>query len=114
MRLVGFAGRDFASGRPTGRPTAVEYYLLDADNDRFLVRREEQLDARTNDNWRIEVVCRGVQHFDFGATTVDQATADHPSANQQDVGIPVPERIAVKIYNVENGPPLFDQQFILR
>jgi hypothetical protein len=114
VRLVGFAGRDFASGRPTGRPTSVEYYLLDAGNDRFLVRREEQLDAQTNDNWRVEIVCRGVRQFNFGATIVDHATAGHPSAIRQDAGTPVPERIAVKIYNVENGPPLFDQQLILR
>jgi len=113
VRLVGFAGRDFASGRPTGRPTAVEYYLLDADNDRFLVRREEQLDARTNDNWRIEVVCRGVKRFDFGANAVDQA-ADRPHLNRQIAPAPLAERIPVRIYGADNESPLFDQLFVLR
>jgi hypothetical protein len=114
VRLVGFAGRDFASGRPTGRPTAIEYFLLDTDNDRFLVRREEQLDTRTNDNWRIEVVCRGARRFDFGTTSVDQAAVGASAVNRQNAGEPLTEQIAVRIYGIDKEPPLFEQRFVLR
>jgi hypothetical protein len=114
VRLVGFAGRDFASGRPTGRPTVVEYYLLEADNDRFLVRREEQLDARTNENWRIEVVCRGARRFDVGTTSVDQAATDRPHLSRPEASVPLGERIAVRVYGADVDSPLFDQLFVLR
>lgn len=64
--LKGFAGRDFASGRPTGRPTRVEYFLDLENAGGILLRRESHLDVLTNTNWRAEVVCVGVQGFVVG------------------------------------------------
>lgn len=114
VRMFGFAGRDFASGRATGRPTAIEYQLLAVENDVFLVRREEQLDARTNDSWRVEVACRGVSRFDFGTMTVDKSAADPLDLRRSDPGQPIPLQVAVRLYPSEGGPPTFDRLLVIR
>jgi hypothetical protein len=115
VRLTGFAGRDFGTSQPTELPTAVEYFLLDSDHDRFLVRREEHLGARTNDNWRIEVVCRGVQRIDFGSCAIDQAVINGLHVDRRNAEQPVADRVPVRIYDNSGGQtPLFDRQFILR
>lgn len=116
VRLVGYGGRDFVTGRPTGRPAEIQYYLRDAAGGRCLVRREQHLDARSTDRVRTELVCRGVDRIEWGAGMMDTATPKPgllaPSSSRESTA--VPDRVAVRFYSTEPGPPLLDRVLILR
>jgi len=60
LRLVGYAGEDFAGGQPTFRPTEVIYRVIRVKGQPWLLRREVHLDSLSNKNSRTEYVCRGV------------------------------------------------------
>jgi hypothetical protein len=114
VRLTGFAGRDFANGRPTGRPTTIDYYLMNAGGETYFVRREAHVDARTNSNWRSEVAARGVTRFDFGSTTVVRTAGELVASGPRGEPQPIPNRIQLSLFAAENGIPEFERKFILR
>jgi hypothetical protein len=114
VRLTGFAGRDFASGRPTGRPTTIDYYLVNAGGETYFVRREAHVDARTNSNWRSEVAARGITRFDFGSTTVAQTPGGTTASGPQGKSQPIPNRIQLSLFAAGNEFPEFERLFILR
>lgn len=60
LRLVGYGGRNFETGRPTHRRTEVVYRLATAADKVWLVRDESQLDSISNANRRTEIVCSGI------------------------------------------------------
>lgn len=60
LRLLGYAGRNFETGRPTHRRTEVVYRLAPAAGKVWLVRDESQLDSLSNANRRTEIVCSGI------------------------------------------------------
>lgn len=59
LRLVGYAGRDLRTRRPTQRPAEVVYRLTRAAGRAWLVREETQSDVLSNANRRAEIVGRG-------------------------------------------------------
>jgi hypothetical protein len=116
VTLVGFAGRDFATDQPTGRPTEIAYYLVDAIDDRWLVRREEHRDERTDDSSRIEILCGGVERLQFGESVVDQAVraSGRSTSSNPTIATPIPERVAIKLHGRAENAPMFDMLFMTR
>ncbi len=60
VRLIGYAGRDAATGMPQHRPTEVVYHVFVEEGQSWLVREESRLDDRTNRNWTRELVAHDV------------------------------------------------------
>jgi hypothetical protein len=114
IRLVGTGGRDFANGESTGRPTAIDYFLIESGADSLLVRREIHLDARTNDNWRTELICHNVQRFEFGNSLVERPTNAAPQFSPKDQANPVPTSVSIRVWERGVETPTFDHLFILR
>jgi hypothetical protein len=114
ITLVGFASRDFATDQPTGRPAQIAYYLIDAIDGRWLARSENHCDVLTNDSSRVELLCHGVNSFQFGATLVDQASGRTSKPPADAIATPVPERVAVQIFSTTSGEPFFDQLILTR
>ena len=113
LRLTGFAGRDFVTGRPTGRPAAIEYFFIDAVDESWFVRREEHLDARHNDAWRIEVVCCNVNRMEVGDEAVQKParTLVHIGPDARPGSIP--ERLEFRLFRVGSLTPILDELFIV-
>jgi len=65
LRLIGYGGRDFATGKPTHRPTEVVYAVHDVGDQHWLMRWEIHLDELTNQNVGGELVCAGVTAIDL-------------------------------------------------
>jgi hypothetical protein len=117
VTLVGFASRDFATGAATCRPTETTYYLIEAIGDRWLMRRESHRDERTNDSARIELVCRGIDRFQFGSVLVNRpsTTVTVPkTASGSAVAMPMLERMTIQLYSRSTDAPSFDKLFLTR
>jgi hypothetical protein len=113
IRLIGFAGRSFSNSRPTNRPTAIEYYLLRSGTEQYFVRCEEHLDERTNQNWRVDVVGRGIVRMELGQAAISQATNGRPNFPSQPIVQRVPERIELRIFESASNEPTFTKSFVL-
>lgn len=114
--LEGFMARDFVTARATGQPAMVEYYLVEASGERWLVRREEHTNEHTNISARVEIVCRGVQQIKFGEMLVDHIAAAAtglrpPTADQL---MRSPDRIPVRLYAVAAAEPFLDKVLCVR
>jgi hypothetical protein len=114
VRLEGFAARDFATGTPTGRPAVIEYFLIAAANDRWLVRRETHPDELRTGASRTEVVCRGIERMQWGATTVDTVAESAAMIAPTATLATLPDRIAVQLYESGSTSPVFDRTVQLR
>jgi hypothetical protein len=114
IRLIGAGGRDFTNGESTGRPTAIDYFLLESGADNLLVRREIHLDSRTNDNWRTELVCHDVRRLEFGNSLVERSANGAPQFSPIDRANPVPTSVSIRVCERGAETPTFDHQFILR
>jgi hypothetical protein len=115
VRLVGYGGRDFSTDRPTGRPTEVDYYLMETAGSRWLVRREAHTDEQTTDSRRTEIVCRGVDRFEWGTVVIDRpimnsAGLDLPAS---DIPLAIPERTVVRLYEAGRSEPIFAELFLV-
>lgn len=115
VRLAGFAGRHFSTGRATGRPTDVEYYMIEAAGDRWLMRRETHRDERSNVSSRTEAVCRGVGRLQFGSAVIDQGvTVRGPKLAVSQELTPLPDRVVVQLYRADGATHFFNQTFLVR
>jgi hypothetical protein len=115
VTLLGFASRDFATHQPISRPAEVTYYLIEAMGDRWLVRREAHRDERMNDSVRMELVCRGVDRFQFGPVLVNQpsSTGQIPTVKTANpLATPMTERVAIQLYERSADTPSFDRVFL--
>lgn len=116
MTLSGFAGRSFSNGLPTGRPTQLDYYLLEVAGDRWLVRRERHLDEHSTNSSRTEYVCRGVGSLRCGSVLIDQPQSGSiaPDTTGGETRSAIPARIALAIFGNEPDTPLLDKVFFVR
>lgn len=116
VRLVGYAARDFSTGRPTGRRAIIEYYLVEAKGDRWLVRREEHPNEHTNNSFRVELACRGIDHMKWGEVLIDAvagaASGPNTSANRDLANIP--ESVPIQLYRSASASAVFDKNLYVR
>jgi hypothetical protein len=111
LRLDGFAGRAFATGQPTNRPTRVEYFV-DADSSSgVLIRRETHVDELVNTNWNSEIVCVGVDKFTVGG---DVATSELTSVEQTTEPQPIPSQLSIGVSMHNESGFEFVREFALR
>jgi len=109
--LIGFAARDFATGRPTGRRAVIKYYLVDAQGQRWLLRREDHPAEHTNDSARVELVCRGIDHMQWGELTIDKTAgaASGPVRPPENQFTTIPESLVIRLYAADSNAPAFEQ-----
>lgn len=108
LQLVGFAARDFVTGQPTGRRAIIEYYLVEAKGERWLLRRESHPDDRTNDSSRVELACRGIDRVAFGDLFVDAVfvARNAPARPPQNDLASIPESVPIRMFASASVAPL--------
>lgn len=93
LTLEGFAARDFATGEATHRPTRVEYYIVEAGTQTWLLRQEAHLDELTNQHQRAELVC-------LNATSLTVESLQTQAAGQAGVAagaVPLAVRVQLSV-----------------
>jgi prepilin-type N-terminal cleavage/methylation domain-containing protein len=116
VRLDGFAARDFATGAPNARSALIEYFLIDAADDRWLMRRETHSDEIGSGRSRTEIVCRGIHHMRWGKVVVDEAAKPEigPMIAPTAPWMVMPESIGIQLYDSQSAVPVIDQVLHLR
>lgn len=99
LRLVGFGGRDFASGAATYRPAEVSYLVKELAQRHWLIRRETHSDDRSLRNFRQEIVCGGVQR-------IEMQPLDPAAARTQGT---IPSRFRLRLQGTGTDSIVFDQ-----
>jgi hypothetical protein len=116
VRLDGLAARDFATGAPTARTALIEYFLIDAADDRWLIRRETHSDKIVSGPSRTEIVCRGIHHMRWGTVVVDEAAKPEngPMIAPTAAWMVMPASIGIQFYDSQSAAPVIDQVLHLR
>jgi len=116
FQLVGFAGRDFASGAILHGPTAIQYSVQTVGSQSCLFRSEAHLDSLNLDNQSRELVCNRIVRIALGsadATAVKGSSATSaPAQNSEDT--PIPDQPVVVLYGVGQETPVLQHAFTLR
>jgi hypothetical protein len=102
--LVGYGGRDVASGFPTQRPCRVVYRVQQVGSRTQLVRDETNLESQSRSDARTELACVGV-------TRLDARLLDESGDIQPDGPIAVQGRIHVVLEGAGQASPLIDQVY---
>jgi type II secretory pathway component PulJ len=113
FQLIGFAGRDFATGAALHCRTSVEYAVQDVEGKSFLVRSEAHLDSANLDNQTLELVCNHVERVALSAADARSATAKKTAANGSD-DASIPDQPLVSIYAPGQERPILEHAFVLR
>jgi Tfp pilus assembly protein PilV len=113
VRVEGFAARDFVTGRPTGRPSIIEYSVKNTGVANALVRRETHPDEPLGDNSREEILLTSVDRIVIGNATLKAvAGVVMPSIASEPTAIP--DRFNIEIFEPKNALPLFAIQLHVR
>jgi len=122
LRLIGYGGRDFATGAPTFRPTEVVYAVHEVGNQQWLMRWEIHLDELTNQNVRGELVCSGVTAIDLMSLDDDDEPAfpDEPVPTNRDTKdgghpfVAAPSTTRVILFGSDKESVMLDEVIYLR
>lgn len=115
FQLVGFAGRDFASGAPLHCRTSIEYAVQTTRGRSFLVRSEAHLDSPDLDNQSFELVCNQVERIVLDSGDSDaQASNAKTAAGKSADEAPIPDQPVVMVYTVGQDKPVLEHAFVLR
>jgi hypothetical protein len=114
FQLVGFAGRDFASGAALHCRTSIEYAVEMVHGRSFLVRSEAHLDAANLDNQSRDLVCNQIERIVLTSSSEIASTSAKKmtSANTDDSSIP--EQPVVTLYTIGQEKPVVEHAFVLR
>lgn len=104
LRLHGLAGRDFATATVTQLPSEVVYSIRRLAGQNWLLRSEQDVDSRSNRNRRTELVCFGVERFDFRLLDRDESLPQRPS--------PVPRAFRMVLHADTGSEPVMEQSVL--
>jgi hypothetical protein len=105
LRLYGLGGRNFATASVTQRPCEVVYSIRRMTGRKWLLRSEIDLDSRSNRNVREELVCFGVERFDFRLLNRDEAVPQRL--------LPVPRTFRMILHGEAGNEPVIEQSVLL-
>lgn len=105
LRLYGLGGRDFATASVTQRPSEVIYSIRRMTGKNWLLRSEIDVDSRSNRNMRAELVCFGVERFDFRLLDRDEEVPQRI--------IPVPRTFRMILHGETGNGPVIEQAVLL-
>jgi hypothetical protein len=105
LTLVGFAGRDFKTGRVLHFPTEITYTIEKLASESWLMRHERHFNSASNSYVRSEAVAGPVNHFSIESTTEEPF--------QPDVAMPIPAKVRVSFAGT-SGEPNFEEYLFLR
>jgi prepilin-type N-terminal cleavage/methylation domain-containing protein len=106
LTLVGFAGRDFKTGRALHRAAEITYTIERFSGESWLMRHERHINSASKANSMKEAVVAGVDHFSMEAAT------DRPL--EPDVAIPIPAKVRVTFSRRDKVELPFDEYFFPR
>jgi hypothetical protein len=115
FQLVGFAGRDFASGAPLHCRTSIEYAVHNLRGGSVLVRNEAHLDSPDLDNQSLELVCNRIERIvlaaaEAGVRAPNAKTATGKTADDASI----PDQPVITLYAMGQEKPILQHAFVLR
>jgi hypothetical protein len=116
FQLVGFAGRDFASGAALHCRASIEYVVQIVRGRSFLVRSEAHLDSANLDNQSLELVCNQIERIVLSSTaeSTPNPTSAKKTTPQNTDESSIPEQPVVTLYAIGQEKPVLEHAFVLR
>jgi type II secretory pathway component PulJ len=113
FQLVGFAGRDFASGAALHCRTSIEYAVQNVRGQSFLVRSEAHLDSANLDNQSLELVCNQVERIVLTSSSESTPTIANRTTPPHTDDSSVPDQPVVTLYAIAQEKPVLEHAFVL-